>query len=49
MNASRDKTFTLAAPAGVAAAAELVSGKPVALANPIRIGPMSTAVLYLGK
>ena len=49
MNASRDKTFTLAAPAGVASAPELMSGKTVVTKEPLKVGPMSTVVLYLGK
>jgi hypothetical protein len=45
MNASKDKTFDLAAPA---AATDLVSKKRVD-AGTLKVAPMSTVVLYLGQ
>jgi hypothetical protein len=49
MNASREKAYELKPPAGVAAAPDLVSGKTVSLAGTVRVPPMSTVVLYLGR
>ncbi|HSI37072.1 MAG TPA: hypothetical protein VK986_26025, partial [Tepidisphaeraceae bacterium] len=48
MNASRAKTFEVTAPAGVVRAQELTSGKTIDIGGPVRVGPMSTVVLYLG-
>lgn len=48
MNTTKDKTFTLAAPAGIGQARELVSGKTIKLKGPIQVQPMSTVVLYVG-
>ncbi len=49
MNSTPDKTFTLAVPAGVVRAPDLISGKTVAVpGRGLAVGPMSTVVLYLG-
>jgi hypothetical protein len=49
MNMTKDKTFELKAPPGVSAAPELISGKSVPLSAPLKVGPRSTAILYLGQ
>lgn len=49
MNTTKDQTFELPPPAGVAQARELISGKVVPLAAPLRVGPRSTVVLWLGQ
>jgi hypothetical protein len=49
MNASKERTYELKTPAGVAAAPDLVSGKTIPLGGPVRVPPMSTVVLYLGR
>ena len=49
MNTTKDQTFELKAPAGFAQAPEMISGKTVPLAAPLKVGPRSTVVLYLGK
>jgi hypothetical protein len=49
MNSSREKTFELAAPAGVAQAPELISGKPLSSGAPLQIGPRRTMIFYLGR
>jgi hypothetical protein len=49
MNCTSDKTYTLTAPAGLAHAPELVSGKTLTLTKGgLAVKPMSTVVLYLG-
>jgi hypothetical protein len=48
MNMTADKTFELEPPGGVAEAKELVSGKMLKLDAPLKVGPRSTAVLWLG-
>ena len=47
MNVTTDKTFELKPPEGVGAAQELVSGKTLNLTAPLKVGPRSTAVLWL--
>ncbi len=49
MNSSEDKIFALQAPAGLKKASELTSGKTLTLTGPLKVGPMSTVVLYVGK
>ena len=49
MNASRDKTYALAIPAGVTTVTNLTTGIAAPIAGPVKVGPMSTVVLYLGK
>lgn len=49
MNTTKDRTFELIALAGGAQAAELISGKTVLLAAPLKVGPQSTAVCWVGK
>jgi len=49
MNMTTDKTFELTPPSDVSKAKELVSGKTMKLAAPIKVAPRSTAVLYFGK
>lgn len=49
MNATQDKTFTLTTPVGVKKAPELVSGQTLKVDSPLKVGPMSTVVLYLGR
>ena len=49
LNTTTDKTFELKAPVGITEAKELVTGKTVSLAAPLKVAPRSTAVLYLGK
>ena len=49
MNMSAEKMFELKPPTGVSEAKELVSGKMVKLAAPIKIAPRSTVVLYFKK
>jgi hypothetical protein len=48
MNTSTDKTFELKSPADATEAKELVSGKTVKLAAPLKVAPRSTIVLWLG-
>ena len=48
MNTTAEKTFELSAPAGRTRARELVSGKAVKWNKPIKVGPLSTIVLYVG-
>jgi hypothetical protein len=48
MNASPDKTYTLAIPPDSSSAIDSATGKPVKMDQPLRVGPMSTVVLYLG-
>ena len=48
MNTTAGKTFDLPAPAGVSQALEVASGKTVKWNAPIKVGPMSTVVLYVG-
>lgn len=49
MNMSAEKMFELKPPAGVGEAKELVSGKTVKLAGPLKVAPRSTVVLLFGK
>ena len=49
MNTTKDQTFELKAPAGFAQAPEMISGKTVPLAAPLKVPPRSTVVLYLAK
>ena len=49
MNMSAEKTFELKPPAEIFDAKELVSGKVVKLAAPLKVAPRSTVVLWLGK
>ena len=49
MNLTTAKTFELTPPSGVSEAKELVSGKTVKLAAPLKVAPRSTVVLYFGK
>ena len=49
MNMTTDKTFELTPPSDVSKAKELVSGKIMKLAAPLKVAPRSTAVLYFGK
>lgn len=48
MNTTKEKTFEVVPPPGVNQAPELVSGKAVALNASLKVGPLSTLVLYLG-
>ena len=47
MNSTRSRTFELVPPAGVKKAQELVSGRTVTLNGPLKVGPMSTVILYV--
>ena len=47
MNTTAGKTFELPVPAGTTQAQELVSGKTVKLNQAMKVGPMSTVVLYM--
>lgn len=47
MNCTQDRIYDLTAPDGVKQAPELVSGKTLALNGPVKVGPLSTVVLYL--
>ena len=49
MNLTTDKTCELLPPAGVSEAKELVSGKTLPLAAPLKVAPRSTVVLWFGK
>ena len=49
MNTTAAKTFELPLPAGVSQAQSLTSGKTVSPNAPIKVGPMSTVVLYVGR
>jgi hypothetical protein len=49
MNLTAGKTFELQPPAGISEAKELVTGKTVKLVGPLKVGPRSTAVLWLGN
>jgi hypothetical protein len=49
LNTTTDQTFELKPPAGIAAAKELVSGKMLKLAAPLKVAPRSTVVLWFGK
>jgi hypothetical protein len=48
MNMTTDKSFDLKVPAGVRRAPNLATGKVLSLKAPVRVGPQSTVVLYLG-
>jgi hypothetical protein len=48
MNMTTDKTFELKPPGNLKKARELVSRKTIALGTPIKVGPRSTVVLYVG-
>jgi hypothetical protein len=48
MNMTTDKTFELKPPAGISEAKELVSGKTIKFDAPLKVGPRSTVVLWLG-
>jgi hypothetical protein len=48
MNTTKEKTFELAPPPGVTQAPDLVSKMTLALDAPLKIGPRSTVVLFLG-
>lgn len=45
----RESTYTLTPPDGVSSAVDVHTGETVDLTQPLRIGPASTVVLYLGK
>ncbi len=47
MNCSEENTYKLDVPTGRGKALDLVSGKVLALDRPVRVGPLSTLVLYL--
>jgi len=49
MNLTTDKQLVLETPAEISEAKELVSGKMLKLAAPLKVAPRSTAVLYFGK
>jgi hypothetical protein len=49
MNLTTDKTFALTPPGDAGEARELVSGKIVELAAPLKIAPHSTVVLWLNR
>ena len=49
MNTTAGKTFELPAPAGVTQAQNLGADKVVKWNTPIKVGPMSTVVLYLAQ
>jgi hypothetical protein len=46
MNASDDQTFNLPAPADGGSAPDLMSGKTVSLAEPVKVAPHTTVILY---
>ena len=48
MNTTTDKTFTLAWPAGVSGARELVRERNITAGEQLKVGPRSTVVLWLG-
>lgn len=48
MNTTKDKTFEMASPAGVKEAPDLVARTSVTLDAPLKVGPRSTVVLFLG-
>ena len=49
MNMTAGETFRLSAPTGWTQALDLASGRPVKLNVPPKVGPMSTAVLSVGR
>ena len=49
MNTTTDKTFNLAWPEGVSGAMELIRQRNISTAEPLKVGPRSTVVLWLGK
>lgn len=49
MNMTTNRTFELKRPDGVAEADELVSKKRLSLPEPLKVGPRSTVVLWLGE
>jgi hypothetical protein len=49
INTTTDKTYELEPPANEKEADELVSGKRIKFAGPMKVGPLSTVVLWLGK
>ena len=48
INTTSDQTFELKTPADIRNAVELVSGKTMKLVSPLKVGPLSTVVLWLG-
>jgi hypothetical protein len=46
MNASKDKSYELKVPSGALGARDLVSGKPAEAGAIVKVGPMSTVILY---
>ena len=49
MNTTEAHTYALKVPAGFLRARDLVSGKEMILSGEVKIPPLSTVVLYLGK
>jgi hypothetical protein len=49
MNLTADKTFELKTPAGAIGVKELISGKTLKQDALVKVGPRSTAVLWLGQ
>jgi len=49
MNMTNDKTFEFKTPKNVESARELASGKTLELNAPIKVGPRSTVVLWIGN
>jgi hypothetical protein len=49
INTTQTNTYSLPAPSGFTQAPDLVSGKTMELNKEIKVGPLTTVVLYLGK
>jgi hypothetical protein len=49
INTTQTHTYSLPVPSGITRATNLVSGKTLDLSNEVKVGPLATMVLYLGK
>jgi hypothetical protein len=49
LNTTEINTYPLPVPSGFSQAPDLVSGKTLDLSKEVKVGPLSTLVLYLGK
>jgi hypothetical protein len=49
VNTTENNTYSLPVPTGFTQAPDLVSGKTLDLSNEVKVGPLTTVVLYLGK
>ena len=49
LNTTEASTYTLPVPAGFTQVPDLVSGKTLDLVNEVKVGPLTTVVLYFGK